>query len=568
MQMRTGIAAKENLEKGSIEVRMREHHSFRTKTLVVATLLAVGGGVQAAEPAKSPSAKKGVKRADAAPTNEQLQKRLEDLQQTVEALKQQLKEQAAATPAAAPAAVAAPAAPAAVGAATEGQAARELVTRDDLDGLRADLENYKYSQQRDRERKTALTTRGSTIFGTVQVRGTWTAPSTSGNTTSPNDARHSSFDVPLAQLGIRGSLFRDYSEGKNLDYQLLFGYTPNVASGYNGSASQTNGVTNTAFGNGSQFNLLDAYVNYSPLPTTTGLEEDKLSIRFGQQLIPYGLDAQVGEDLRPTIFAAQFLGAGSITKNAAGVPVAFSGGHSVGLRQIGLVVRGDTHPYVDYAANYRAPLFEYNLGIVNGSTLNKSDDNGQKDYIGRVAFTLPVDYNSWFRELKFGTSFYKGKANLAAAATAGGTQTFQRVGRNERYGFDIYYNHNPFGVTYEYSEGKNDAVADVTFARSTIKSKGQYLTFFGQWGEQFLTSIKSQGKFDDFWPKSLQLFLRFDRFDPNTKITANDTWTTTAGANFFFAETTKFQVNFVHTDNRQVGVKDSNALLGQFQYGF
>lgn len=537
-------------------MHMREHHSFRTKALVAATLLAVGGGVQGAEPAKSAPAKKGAKRADAAPTNEQLQKRLEDLQQTVEALKQQLKDQAAAGPAAAPTAVAAPATPAAAGPATEGQAARELVTRDDLDGLRADLENYKYSQQRDRERKTALTTRGSTIFGTVQVRGSWVSPSVNGNTSTLNDQRHSSFDVPLAQLGIRGSLYRDYSEGKNLDYQLLFGYTPNVASGLTAAANQ----------NGSQFNLLDAYVNYSVFPTTTGLEEDKLSLRFGQQLIPYGLDAQVGEDLRPTIFASQFLAGGGITK-VGGVPTGVNG-HGVGSRQIGFVVRGDTHPYVDYAANYRAPLFEYNFGILNGSTTNKSDDNGQKDYVGRVAFTLPVDYNSWLRELKFGTSIYKGKRNLGASATAGGTQSFQRVGKNDRYGFDIYYNHNPFGVTYEYSAGRDEAIADVSFNRILIKSKGQYITFFGQWGEQFLASIKSQGKFDDFWPKSIQTFLRLDRFDPNTERERDETWTTTAGVNFFFAETTKFQVNYIHTDNRQAGLKDSNALLGQFQYGF
>lgn len=55
-------------------------------------------------------------------------------------------------------------------------------------------------------------------------------------------------------------------------------------------------------------------------------------------------------------------------------------------------MRGDAKPFVDYGANYRAPLFEYALGVTNGNGSNKTDDNNSKDYIGRVAFTLPVDY--------------------------------------------------------------------------------------------------------------------------------------------------------------------------------
>jgi hypothetical protein len=523
-----------------------QRQEFKYKGIAAALFLAFAGQGYAAEAA--PVSKKKPKRPGAAASNQELQRKLDELQKTVDELRQQVK----ASPEKGSGSTVAGA---------DGKAAttaQETATKSDVEGLRADLENYKYAQQRDRERKTALTTRGTTLFGTVQVRGSWESPSVKSNTNAVADKRHSSFDVPLVQLGLRGSLFRDYSEGRNLDYQVLFGYTPNVASG---TSLQTTAA------NGSQFNLLDAYVNYSFLPTVTGLEEDKATLRFGQQLIPYGLEAQVGEDLRPTINVAQFLTGGAITKNAQGVPVGVNG-HGVGVRQIGLVFRGDTHPYVDYTANYRAPLFEYALGVLNGSTTNKSDDNGHKDYIGRVAFTLPVDYSSWLRELKFGTSFYKGERNITAASTVGGSQSFRKVGRNDRYGFDVYYNHNPFGVSYEYSEGRDEAIADRTLAQSTIKSRGQYLTFYGQWGEQFLTSIKSQGKYDDFWPNSQQIFLRFDRFDPNVDLVRNEIWTTTAGLNLFFAETTKFQVNLLHTNYRDRSLKDSNALLAQFQYGF
>lgn len=506
---------------------MKRQSQFQLKIVAAAVALAGAGSVLAAEGSAA-----------------DLQKKVDELQRAVDSLRQQVGKGGSV--------------------AATGNPEDAVVTRGDLDGLRADLENYKYAQQRDRERKTAITARGTTLFGTLQTRATWQSTRTTATTSAPADDRHSSFDIPLAQFGAQGSLFRDYSEGRNLDYRLLFGYQPNVQSGL----TTTNGSgVSTAAASGSQFNLLDAYLNYNVLPTVTGLEENRLSLRFGQQLIPYGLDAQVGDDLRPTINAAQFLGGGAIVKSG-GVPVGVNG-HGVGARQIGFIVRGDVEPYVDYTANYRAPLFEYNLGIVNGSGPNKSDDNGEKDIIGRVAFTLPVDYNSWLRELKLGSSVYKGQRNLTAASTVGGTtQNFARVGKNERYGFDVYYNHNPFGATYEYSRGKDDAVADGTLAISSIKSKGQYLTFFGQWGEQFLSSVKSAGKFDDWWPKSYQIFLRFDRFDPNVDLNRNETWVTAAGLNVFFAETTKFQVNLVRTDSRVLASKDSNALLAQFQYGF
>ncbi|QBE63784.1 DUF3138 domain-containing protein [Pseudoduganella lutea] len=413
---------------------------------------------------------------------------------------------------------------------TQGADAPQVATKADIDGLRTDLENYKYEQKRNRETKTALTTRGTTIGGSVQARYTSQDPAVRTGSTASAADRSSSFDIPQATLNFAGSLYRDYSEGRNLDYRLAFAYAKNSPGT-----------------DGSQLNATDAYIRYSPLPTLTGLEDPRLTITLGQQQIPFGLEAQIGEELRPVINNAQFLG-----------------GLGVGTRQIGLIVRGDYDPYVDYGFNYRAPLLEYAFGVVNGSGPNKSDDNNHKDYIARVAFTLPVDYYSVFRELKFGASAYKGKRNLTAGTGTGTGATVVGQGKRDRYGFDIYYNHAPFGVTYEYVEGR-----DATASNGPVtKSRGQYLTAFYTWGEQWIASSRAQAKYDDFWPKSYQLFARYDAFDPNTALVNDKTKAAILGFNLFFAETTKFQLNLNHYDYQNPAQRSSNELLAQFQFGF
>ncbi|HEX8603198.1 MAG TPA: hypothetical protein VF774_11180 [Pseudoduganella sp.] len=492
-------------------------------------------------------------------SNEDLQRQIEELKAVVKTLQQQVQGQGAAT--ARPATVGAvaeagqssasaekttigPATAAKVDPGVPGSAAGnnaasadlaadtaantavETATKADIDGLRTDLENYKYEQKRNRETKTALTTRGTTIGGSVQARATvQNAPVKTGSTSTASD-RYSSFDIPQATLNFAGSLYRDYSEGRNLDYRLAFAYAKNSPGT-----------------DGSQLNATDAYIRYSPFPTLTGLEDPRLTITLGQQQIPFGLEAQIGEELRPVINNALFLG-----------------GLGVGTRQIGLIVRGDYDPYVDYGFNYRAPLLEYAFGVVNGAGPNKSDDNNHKDYIARVAFTLPVDYYSVFRELKVGLSAYKGQKNL----TAGTAATVVGQGKRDRYGFDIYYNHAPFGITYEYAEGRDGTVNN----GPDIKSRGQYLTAFYTWGEQWIASSRAQAKYDDYWPKSYQLFARYDTFDPNRALGNDQTKAAILGFNLFFAETTKFQLNLNHYDYQNPAQRSTNELLAQFQFGF
>jgi hypothetical protein len=258
----------------------------------------------------------------------------------------------------------------------------------------------------------------------------------------------------------------------------------------------------------------------------------------------------------------------------------------VGARQIGVIVRGDYNPYVDYGFNYRAPLIEYAVGVVNGSGPNQSDNNGRKDYLARVAVTAPVDYTSWLRELKIGASYQRGVKNILA-----GTAATAIDGNSDRYGFDLYYNHLPFGASYEYATGRDSTfvtnaalgastsniAATNTGKKNQIKSVGQTLTLFYTWGEQWLKSSNGtgQGKYDDWWPKTYQPFFRIDRWDPNTanaaasgaNVTAK-TEIDTIGFNLFFAETTKLQVNVNNYKYSNAATPKYRDLIVQFQYGF
>ena len=456
--------------------------------------------------------------------------------------------------------------------------AQAPATQADLQGLRTDFENYKYENARQLERKVPSVTRNTVIGGTIQVRATWQNPAqnagqangaTGGNTSAQATPRHTSFDIPAVTLSFAGRLYRDYKEGKNLTYSLGFSSGSNFA-GNPQSATSANRTLGVASSGGSQLNITNASLAYSFFPTNGGIEDPRGVITFGQQLVPFGLEAQANEEIRPVINSAQFTSALS----------------GINTRQIGVIYRGDSYVSADYTNNYRSALLEYALGVVNGSGPNKSDNNGRKDWVGRLALTVPADYNSWLRELKLGTSYYLGANNLVNATSNAVVQ----LSTSRRAGFDINYTHLPVSITYEYAQGRDDTpggpAAGVTESTPTFvkKSRGQYINVGYTWGEQFLGSERSLARYDDYWPKTYQAFVRFDVFDADTLNDAaqrassvgDKTSITTLGLNAFFAETTKLQLNYLlaRNDAQASGgytidrPRRVQALQAQFQYGF
>ncbi len=524
-------------------------HRFRTTVLAGAACLTLVGTTAQAQ------------------TTAQLKSELDALREQVKELSQLLKAQTTGAPKAA--------------AADADQAtvdANTVATKADIQGVRSDFENYKYETARTLERKVPAVTRNTTLGGTVQARASWQNPgqnagvangATGGNTSYQAAPRETSFDIPSASLSITGTLFRDYDAGKNLTYALGFATGSNFA-GSPQSATSADRTLGVASANGSQFNLTNASLAYSFFPTNGGQEDAKGALTFGQQLVPFGLEAQATEEIRPVINSAQFTSALS----------------GINTRQIGLVYRGDAFVNVDYTNNYRSSLLEYAFGVVNGSGPNKSDNNDRKDWVGRVAFTLPSDYNSWLRELKLGVSHYRGYTNLVNSTS----NAVVGYSESRRTGFDINYTHLPFSIAYEFVQGEDDAFSGSaataapgapTFVK---KSNGQYINFGYTWGQQFLASEKTLAKYDDFWPKSYQAFLRYDVLDADTlndpiaraSSIGDKTQITTLGLNVFFAETTKLQVNYLLTRNDAPAAGSftadrpeiARALQVQFQYGF
>jgi hypothetical protein len=324
-------------------------------------------------------------------------------------------------------------------------------------------------------------------------------------------------------------------------------------------------TTGTNATSNSQINLTDAYIAYSYEPNGGNLEDRKGVVQLGQQAVPFGLDAPaIDPEVRAVINSALFVS-----------------GLDLGTRQVGIVAQGDYDPYVDYTNNYRAPLLGYALGFFNGNGPNKNDNNSRRDWIARATLTLPVDYTSWLRQLQFGVSYYR---RLPTVATASTTAVTGVHGQQEVRGFDMNWTHLPFSIAYEWAYGKTQLAPQASVLKVNPdgykRGVGQYINFGYTWGEQFLSSSKQQGKYDDYWPKSYQAFVRLDTFDPNRVDASNQDRQirSTLGLNVFFAETTRFQINYFK-DRNQVSTstlaansttlpKRANGVQAQFQAGF
>jgi hypothetical protein len=243
-------------------------------------------------------------------------------------------------------------------------------------------------------------------------------------------------------------------------------------------------------------------------------------------------------------------------------------GLDLARRELGAIVRGELFPLVDYGYNYRVPVLAYALGVVNGSGPNALDNNNAKDFVGRLAFTIPSDFNSILRQLTIGGTVYLGRQNVHLKDMA---RTLVSTGHSNRYGVDVYYNHWPFGATYEYIFAEDLVANGTTKAdpqRRNVQRDSHTATLFLSFGEQFVAGFRNQGRFDDWWPKTYQPFLRYDRFDNNRDTDDSEITIYTAGSNVFLAETTKVQFNYNLTNNPSIKEDYSHEVLAQVQFGF
>jgi hypothetical protein len=252
---------------------------------------------------------------------------------------------------------------------------------------------------------------------------------------------------------------------------------------------------------GSSAKLLDATIGYKLSPY--------LKLTGGQFKMPFSQENLASSPKLETINRSQVVEA----LVARGKDII---GNQNG-RDIGVQASGSFLPSDDSC------LFDYGLGIFNGSGINTSDTNEQKDLVGRLVFHPSRDWS-------VGGSYYAGEYKLSPA----------KKGDRDRIGAEFAYMHEPVSLKGEYIKGED----------GTTDKDGWYL---------------QAGYF--FIPQKIQGVLKFDTYDPDTDKDDDETDVYTLGVNWYFNKWAFTQVNYEIKDERGTEV-DNDALTGQFTLQF
>jgi phosphate-selective porin len=261
--------------------------------------------------------------------------------------------------------------------------------------------------------------------------------------------------------------------------------------------------TQVEFAGGSTPFLLDAALGYKVNPY--------IKLTAGQFTIPFSLENVTSETKMQTINRSQVVEA--LAARGTDV-ISNQNGRDIGFQASGSIIPREDYNLVDYA-----------MGIFNGAGINKTDTNEQKDFIGRLIFH-PM------KDLSFGGSYYTGRYTLATSPT--------RKDDRDRIGGEIAYTKDAFDFRGEYIKGNDGAT----------NKDGWYI----QGGYFFI-------------PTKLQGVLKFDIYDPNTKIGHDITNVYTIGTNWYFTKWVYLQGNYEVKD--EMGKElDNNTLSGQVTLQF
>ncbi|MCG2712326.1 MAG: OprO/OprP family phosphate-selective porin [Candidatus Omnitrophica bacterium] len=224
-----------------------------------------------------------------------------------------------------------------------------------------------------------------------------------------------------------------------------------------------------------------------------------VSIKFGQFKIPFSQEQLTSASKLDTIIRSR-------------VVTALSYG-----RDIGIMLEAEA---MDKAVSYEA-------AIVNGSGRNASDTNENKDIIARVVVVPFKDNNNSLKDLRAGLSFQRGRQALS------GTDE----GHRERYGALLAYANDKFKINSEYLYQDLEQID-----RSSIYSDGWYIT-----GTYKISDI-------------FQGVVKFERYDLNRKIGADEEDVITLGVNIFAVKDVLIQANY-RIKTEQVRVDNDEFLL-------
>ncbi|MCL1933328.1 MAG: OprO/OprP family phosphate-selective porin [Candidatus Azobacteroides sp.] len=259
------------------------------------------------------------------------------------------------------------------------------------------------------------------------------------------------------------------------------------------------------------------------------LPSKAINVRFGQFKTPFTIENPISlsriETINPSRLVAAMIGStGDYNQwDPDGRSVAKTG------RDAGLQLSGFLFPTGDFSR------IEYYAGLFNGTGINVKDNNNHKDFIG-TAYFYPI------KAFKFGGSFYSGKLP-AYLQTQGHLPEDNNLNTN-RWTVGAEYKGTQLYGRSEYISAKDGG----------IKRNGCY-------GLLLWKFIPNQwevlGKYD---------YYKYDYYNSDTEVKNNHIGDLTFGVNYYFAYLSRIQVNYIYSDNKEVG--KNNALAVQLQLFF
>ena len=257
--------------------------------------------------------------------------------------------------------------------------------------------------------------------------------------------------------------------------------------------------------------LIDAYAELKV--------NDYLNITFGQAKIPFSLENLTSSTKLELIDRSQAVEA----LTARGKDV---GGNQNG-RDIGVLLGGTLLKWKD------RPVVDYRLGVYNGSGINTTDKDEEKDYAARLIF-YPVT------GLAYSGAWYDGSRFVPEVKTGTVVTTPSKIVNRDRFGLDLSYDLKNFSLRSEYIYGKDDQT----------EREGYYVL-----GGYYLLQ------------KKVQLVAKYDFYDADkAKVDDASTWVV-LGANYNFNANAKLQVNYSIKQEEGTSI-DNNFANVQLQIGF
>ena len=245
--------------------------------------------------------------------------------------------------------------------------------------------------------------------------------------------------------------------------------------------------------------LLDAYAEIKLF--------DFLNFTIGQAKIPFSLENLASSNKMESIDRSQVVEA-LVARGKD--PIGNQNGRDIGFQVGGSLVKYNNHY-----------LFDYKIGVFNGSGINSEDKNENKDVIGRLVYH-PV------KGVDLGGSFYSGKGYFG---TPGPTNQDR-----SRYGAELSCDYKNYTFRGEYLSGKDG----VTNSNGWYAQLGYYII-----------------------PQKLQVIVKYDVYDPNTSVSINLASNYIIGGTYNFNTWSRIQAGYTF---RQEEGPSLNNNLGVIQY--